>query len=655
MKEHYSEHDKDGKLRDKIIGLGESSLRKSYYPELRERLSDLERFRTLVDHSNDAIFLIEVPSGRFLDVSESACRQIGYSKNECSAMMIKDVLPDNRDMLDRVLSGKAESLIFEGSILKRDGKRTPCEVNMHRQRFGGRDYVIAVARDISERKRYEESLKLTQFALDKFSDSTIWVSPEGRIVYVNDTASRWLGYSREDLLSMHIWDIDPDYGTAGYREIWDKLKRMGGTLKFESRHVTRNGRVFPVEITASYIRYGRKEYLISIDRDITDRKRAEAALYESEQRFRQLVDSSPLPTGWYDASKKIEYLNKKFVRTFGYTLDDIPYLREWWPLAYPDAVYRQEVIRQWTERTEKAEAGSQEIEPMEAMVTCKDGSVRYVHFSGAIIGNVTLLILQDVTERRRAEEALKAAKNEAELYMDLMGHDINNINQIAIGFLEIANEKLQTTGRLEAQDSGLIATPLESLENGARLIRNLRKIQTEKTHAYAEELIDVDRMLENVIKQYSHVPGRDISIEYRPAHKCQVYANPLLRDVFVNLLDNAVRHSHGPLTIGIYTSVTRDENHEYCRIAIEDNGPGIPDYRKAMLFDFSLALRQKIAGKGLGLYLVKTLIDDFHGKVLAEDRVPGDHTQGSRFIVLLPLAREHEQGRGVAGFPADHR
>jgi signal transduction histidine kinase len=106
----------------------------------------------------------------------------------------------------------------------------------------------------------------------------------------------------------------------------------------------------------------------------------------------------------------------------------------------------------------------------------------------------------------------------------------------------------------------------------------------------------------------------------------------------MNIVDNSVKHSKGPVIINISTAIIRVNGGNYCKIAFEDNGPGIADGRKRSLFDFSSTIRQKIAGKGLGLYIVKTLLDDFRGNVRVEDRVPGDHTKGARFVVTLPLA-----------------
>jgi len=116
------------------------------------------------------------------------------------------------------------------------------------------------------------------------------------------------------------------------------------------------------------------------------------------------------------------------------------------------------------------------------------------------------------------------------------------------------------------------------------------------------------------------------------------WANPLIKEVFINLVDNAVKHSRDPVRIGIAMSRVNRNGRQYNRVAIEDNGPGIPDERKDEVFHRLKRGQTKARVLGLGLYIVKTLVDSFDGIVEVEDRVEGDYTQGSRFVVILPCA-----------------
>jgi PAS domain S-box-containing protein len=135
-RKHYNGPEEDlDELREKIIGLGEESFRKSYYPELQEKLADLEEYKALLGQSNNAIFLIELPSGKFLDISESACKQLGYTARECYAMTLFDMAPGYTEDMKRIFFGEVESLVLEAMLRKGNGDFAPYEMSMRRVAF----------------------------------------------------------------------------------------------------------------------------------------------------------------------------------------------------------------------------------------------------------------------------------------------------------------------------------------------------------------------------------------------------------------------------------------------------------------------------------------------------------------------------------------
>ena len=239
----------------------------------------------------------------------------------------------------------------------------------------------------------------------------------------------------------------------------------------------------------------------------------------------------------------------------------------------------------------------------------------------------------DITERKQVEEALKDAKVRNELYVDLMGHDINNINQVAMGYLELAAESLN----LNDGDKELIQKPLEALRNSVSLIENVQKLKRLKSGGLRAEIIDLNDVLLGLKDHYSHGIDKNIVINYTPKQDCRVMANGLLKDIFSNLIGNAIKHTpRKNVIINIMLNSAHEDGKKYYRGTVEDNGCGIPDDLKIKIFNRLERGNTKAHGKGLGLYLVKTLVDDFHGKVWVEDRIKGDHKQGSQFIVMLP-------------------
>jgi len=172
MNEHSDESKVKTITREQLIGLGERSLRKSYYPELQQRIEDLQRFRTLLDQSQDLIFLFKVPSGQVVDFNESACRQLGYSKEKLLSASFDVLVSEPAPVWSHILnshSAKTDSLA-ETSIAtfcKCDGAHIPVEVTSSRVSFENDQYAVVVARDITERLRVEEELRKARSMLEE--------------------------------------------------------------------------------------------------------------------------------------------------------------------------------------------------------------------------------------------------------------------------------------------------------------------------------------------------------------------------------------------------------------------------------------------------------------------------------------------------------
>lgn len=154
-------------LREKIIGLGERSLRKSYYPELQQRLADLERFRALLDQSNDGIFLLQVPSGNFADVNDFAVRRLQYSPEELSRKSIFDLIePAAAEQIKTIFSrrqmGRAARETIITTLRPGSGEEIPVEMTVRLVLFADTLYAVVVAREITERKQLEAQLVQAQ-------------------------------------------------------------------------------------------------------------------------------------------------------------------------------------------------------------------------------------------------------------------------------------------------------------------------------------------------------------------------------------------------------------------------------------------------------------------------------------------------------------
>ncbi len=170
--------------------------------------------------------------------------------------------------------------------------------------------AVVVFRDITERKQAEQSLVLMNFALNSVHEAAFLIDEYAQFRYVNEESCRALGYTRDELLSLHVADIDPDFPADRWSVHWNELK-TSRCLIFEGRHKAKDGRIFSVEISANYIEYGHEGYNLALVRDITERKAAEASLRKFAEELEQRVKERTAELEKNNA--ELERMNKLFV------------------------------------------------------------------------------------------------------------------------------------------------------------------------------------------------------------------------------------------------------------------------------------------------------------------------------------------------------
>jgi diguanylate cyclase (GGDEF)-like protein/PAS domain S-box-containing protein len=253
----------------------------------------------------------------------------------------------------------------------------------------------------------EEALRLTQFLLDRAGEGAFWADPKGRFFYVNEAACSMTGYTREEMLAMGVEDILPPEKRSLFLDLARQI-RDEGPFTFEVVHLRKDGGLFPAEVTLNHLSYQGREYYCAFARDITGRKRAEAALRESEERYHGLFEG--VPVGLYRTTPAGRMLdaNSALVRTLGY-----PSLEALLETNVGDIYVDPEERRRW-QRTMTEGSGS--VQSFEAAVRRFDGAVIWVRFTArAVHGEDGEILryegaLEDVTGRRRAEEGLRASE-----------------------------------------------------------------------------------------------------------------------------------------------------------------------------------------------------------------------------------------------------
>jgi two-component system, cell cycle sensor histidine kinase and response regulator CckA len=317
------------------------------------------------------------------------------------------------------LTGKSSRLLYESDEeYERAGKALYGKEGRAEAKLRGKDGVardvimqasptdsysfIFTVSDITKQKEAEDALRFTQFAVDKARDTITWLGEEGDILYVNDAASAATGFSREELLSMKLFDLDPDISP----EIWGRrwiARKAFGSASLESRHRRKDGSTCPIEVSSSYLEYNGKGYVCAITRDITERRKTEEQLRESEERNRVAIEHSNDAVSMVKDGKHI-FVNGRFVEIFGYDNTDEIMGRRIEDFVHPDDSRAAE------DMAARRLKGEDTPKRYEFKGIKKDGVPVYIEASAVDTmykgSRVILTYLTDVTDRRRALEAL---------------------------------------------------------------------------------------------------------------------------------------------------------------------------------------------------------------------------------------------------------
>ena len=247
--------------------------------------------------------------------------------------------------------------------------------------------------------------------LEAAPDAMLVVNRAGEIVAANVQAQKFYGCSREDLIGSVVESLIPARlrdRHRRHRENFFANPEMPTMQVIEIFAVRSDASEVPVDVSLSQLTIGAETFAISAIRDATERRRIGGLEASAERRGRLVQNSSVAMVVTHGLEHKVELLNDKFTALLGYTIDDIPDVAHWWPLAYPDEAYRQAVRSEWETRTEKTLRDGTPFAPMEVTVWCKDGSTRHleVHLS-TMAGDTNLVTFIDITERKRAEDAIR--------------------------------------------------------------------------------------------------------------------------------------------------------------------------------------------------------------------------------------------------------
>lgn len=238
-----------------------------------------------------------------------------------------------------------------------------------------------------------------------------------RIIYISPSCERLTGFRPDEIISISIDKfLTPESMEKANKLISEAVRKIESSKQNVNIPITdfeqycKDGSTIHTEISATLITNKATLKIVGVSRKINERKIAEKALIDSEDKFRKIADTSPVAMSFAYKGEKIGFVNRKFVEKFGYSLADIPDLDSYFKAVYPDKHYRDKVVSDWNLNVENARNRGTSIEPVEVIITCKDGSKKNIIILGALLGDITLVIFNDITEIKKAEAALKESQ-----------------------------------------------------------------------------------------------------------------------------------------------------------------------------------------------------------------------------------------------------
>ncbi|MCA1793621.1 MAG: PAS domain S-box protein, partial [Desulfobacteraceae bacterium] len=260
-------------------------------------------------------------------------------------------------------------------------------------------------KEIEQRKQIQKSEKRYRSILKAAIDGYWLTDINGRLLEVNDAYCRMSGYNEDELLSMHISELEfvetPEIVAEHMQAVV-----MKGSDRFETRHCRKDGTLLDVEVSIQF-RPEDNGQCVCFLRDITRQKKTEKTLYASRQNLENIIDHLPVGIGILDDKGNILRINQQFKKMFGYTENDISTVDNWAVKAYPDKDYRKKVLKIWDQYLRKVFETGVNTPPVDVEITCKDKTTRNILISLQPGDNQHLTTFVDITERKQAEKALE--------------------------------------------------------------------------------------------------------------------------------------------------------------------------------------------------------------------------------------------------------
>ncbi len=596
-----------------------------------------EIFRSFFESAASGMVIIS-PEGRTLKINPTFCRLSGYSEAEALSKNVLDVThPDDRDLTRRlyeeVRTGKRRVVDYEKRYLCKDGSVIWGHATLAGVfgPDGALSYFAANVQDISERKEAEEALRFSEkrfrTVFNNAAAGMVTISPAGQLLEVNDAFCDYIGYSRNELLKLRVPDIthpdDLGITTENYQVLNGGRSR---SIDYQKRFVRKDGGIVSGHVSVAAVpdEKGAPLYYIGLVQDTTESRHIQDQIRESKQMLQLVLDYIPQSVFWKDRNSVFLGCNRNFARAAGVAKPQDLIGKTDYDLAWKKE--ESDFFRECDRRVMESDVPELHIIEPQLQANGKQAwldtnKIPLHDGAGRVVG--ILGTFEDITERKRAEEALVEANRELDAFVYTVSHDLRVPLTPIISYAELLQESCRD--QLDEQSLDYLAEIESQGHRMLALMEDLLSLAKVRQVQSPVKPVDLSAVIDDVLLDIgSQIAEEGIVVEKQSLPELRL-PETLLAQLFSNLIGNAICYAGkegNPIKVG------GERSRAAARIFVRDHGPGIPQEERRQIFDlfYRGTTGAKVPGTGVGLATVQKIAHLYDGRAWVEETEGGGST-----------------------------